>query len=166
MSNLVAFPILGLALMIQLSVIGRINLLSGSADLFLVILISWAIHDRRKTAWLWAVISGLMVGYVSGLPWYIPMFGYLSVVGLTLIIQRRIWQTLLLEVFIVIFMGTLFMHGLSMGYLVIMGSTYNLTNALGTVTLPSILLNLILAIPVYMLIRDITNWIQPIRDSE
>lgn len=165
MANFLALPILGLALMVQLGIVSRISVLSGNADLFLVILISWAIHDRRKTAWLWAVIAGILVGYVSELPWYVYMIGYLCVVGLTFLIQRRIWQTLLLEVFVVIFLGTLILHALTMGYLLIMGSTFNLVDTLGIVTLPSILLNLIIVIPVYLLIRDFANWIQPIRED-
>ena len=166
MSGILAFPVLGLVLMIQISIVGRINLLSGSADLFLVFLISWAIHDRKRSAWIWAVISGLMVGYVSALPWYIPLISYLAVVGLTLLIRRMIWQTILLEVFVVIFLGTILMHILSMGYLAILGNIYNFTNALGIITLPSILLNLILAIPVYLLVRDFASWVQPVRESE
>jgi len=156
-----ALPVLGLALMIQIGIISRVNLLSGSADVFLAILITWSLQSKVRTAWFWAVVAGLLVGYVSGLPWYLVLVGYLIIIGLSYLVQQRIWQSLLLEVFIMILFGTLINHALSIGYLVVIGTNINFVEVLSLITLPSILLNLILAIPIYYLIRDLANWIHP-----
>lgn len=161
MSYFMALPVLGLALMIQIGIISRVNLLSGSADVFLAILITWSLQSKVRTAWFWAVVAGLLVGYVSGLPWYLVLVGYLIIIGLSYLVQQRIWQSLLLEVFIMILFGTLINHVLSIGYLVVIGTNINFVEVLSLITLPSILLNLILAIPIYYLIRDLANWIHP-----
>jgi cell shape-determining protein MreD len=156
-----ALPVLGLALMIQIGIISRVYLLSGSADVFLVILVTWSLQSKVRTAWFWALVAGMLVGYVSGLPWYLVLVGYLIIIGLSYLLQQRIWQSLLLEVFIMILLGTMINHVLSIGYLVIIGTDINFVEVLSLITLPSILLNLILAIPIYFLIRDLANWIHP-----
>ena len=147
--------------MIQIGIISRINLLSGSADVFLAILVTWSLQAKVKTAWFWALVAGLLVGYVSGLPWYLVLVGYLIIIGLSYLLQRRIWQSLLLEVFIMILLGTLINHVFSIGYLIVIGTDINFVEVLSLITLPSILLNLILVIPIYYLIRDLANWIYP-----
>ena len=161
MSIIMALPVLGVALMIQTGIISRINLLSGSADLILAILVTWSIQERVKTAWYWAVIAGLMVGVVSGLPWFIPLAGYLMVVGVGRLLHRRVWQAVLLETFVVIFIGTFGIQLLSVGYLFLMGGSFQFGDVVSLVILPSTLLNLLLVIPVYYLIKDLALWLFP-----
>lgn len=148
--------------MLQTGIISRINLLSGSADLILAILVTWSIQERVKSAWLWAIAAGLMVGYVSGLPWFIPLMGYLMVVGVGRLLHRRVWQAVLLETFIVIFIGTFGMQLLTVGYLVIMGASFKLGDVISLIILPSTLLNFLLVIPVYYLIKDLAMWLYPV----
>lgn len=151
-----------MALMLQSAVISRINLLYGSADLVLVILAAWALQERINTAWQWALAAGALVGFVSGLPWFVPLAGYLLVVGVARLLQRRVWQAPLLAMFTVSFVGTLFMHLLSLITLRLSGDPLPFGDSLSLITLPSILLNLFLAIPVYSLLRDLAGWLYPL----
>jgi len=90
MDVLLAVPILAGLLMIQLGVFSYIPLLQGTADLVLVALVAWALQKRVRTAWQWAVIGGLMVTYVSGLPVGVYIAGYLAAVGLALLLKQRL----------------------------------------------------------------------------
>ncbi|MDI6769994.1 MAG: hypothetical protein QMD04_09990 [Anaerolineales bacterium] len=162
MAILIAIPTLLIALMLQSAVISRINLLSGSADLVLLILAAWALQGRIKNAWQWALIAGALVGFVSGLPWFVPLAGYLLVVGVARLLQRHVWQAPLLAMFTVSFVGTLFMHLLSLITLRLAGNPLPFGDSLSLITLPSILLNLFLAIPVYSLLRDLAGWLYPL----
>jgi len=54
MRNLIAFPLLVLAIILQSSVISQIKLISGYADLMLIVLAAWALQDRVTSAWHWA----------------------------------------------------------------------------------------------------------------
>lgn len=148
--------------MIQTGIISRINLLSGSADLLLAILVTWSIQEQVKTAWYWAVIAGLMVGYISGLPWFIPLAGYLLVVGVGRLLHRRVWQAVLLETFVVIFIGTFGIQLLTAGYLTLIGGSFQLGDVISLIVLPSTLLNLLLVIPVFYLIKDLALWLYPV----
>ncbi len=147
--------------MIQIGIISRINLLSGSADLILAILVTWSIQERVKNAWFWGLLAGLMVGYISGLPWFIPMAGYLMVVGVGRLLHRRVWQAVLLETFVVISIGTFGVQLLTVGYLALAGGSFQLGEVISLIILPSTLLNLLLVIPVYYLIKDLALWLYP-----
>jgi len=161
MAFILAVPVLGVALMLQMAIASRIPLLSGTVDLLLVILAAWSLQERVKTAWLWAVLGGLMVAVVSGLPWYIPIISYLLVVGAGRLLTRRVWQAPLLAMFIVTFMGSLVLLIISLVVLGIRGDPLPVGESFSLVILPSILLNLIVAIPSYWLMRYLAELLYP-----
>src|SRR5262245_909435 len=103
MRNLIAVPVIVLAVMLQSTVIGSIKLLTGFADLPLVMLAAWALQEDVDTAWQWAVATGALVGFLSGMHWLVPVVSYLVVVSLAQMFQRRVWQAPLLAMFGVTF---------------------------------------------------------------
>ena len=103
MRNLIALPVIVLAVILQTAIVSRVYLLSGIADLPLVMLAAWALQEEVETAWHWATAAGLLVGFVSALPMFAPMMGYFVVVGLAQILQGRVWQAPLLAMFSVTF---------------------------------------------------------------
>ncbi len=161
MRNIIAFPVLGLAVILQTSVISRINLISGYADLPLILLSAWVLQERVKSSWHWAATICLMLGFVSALPWPVVVFGYCGVVFVAQILQKRIWQAPLLAMFSVVFIGTLFMHLLSFAVLRISGTPFLFSDVMGLITLPSLLLNMLFSIPIYTFIRDLAVWVYP-----
>ncbi len=166
MRDLLAISVILLAVVIQSSIVSRIPLLSGTADLPLVMLAAWALQDGVDTMWHWAIAVGLVVGFVSGIPFFVPLLAYLFVVLLARLLQRRVWQTPLLAMFVVCFIGTIFMHVLSLGALRLFGVPLPIGDTLGLLTLPSILLNLLLAVPVYAIMRDLARWMYPAPEFE
>ncbi len=165
MRNLVAFPVLFLVLMLQTTIFSRLTLLSGAADLMLVTLAALAIQEQVTSAWHWAVLGGLMIGLVSGVPWFVPVVGYLIVVGLARLLQQRFWQVPVLALFAVVFTGSWVVNLLTFAALQIMGRPIALDDALGLVILPSLLLNMLLAVPVRTLIVDLANWLYPVEET-
>jgi rod shape-determining protein MreD len=158
---LVGIPVLGLAVMVQTSIIGRINLLNGAADLVLLILAAWGLQERVRSAWVWGAAAGLLVGFVSGVPWYIYLVGYLIVVVMARSLARRVWQAPLLAMFTVTLIGTLVLLMLTYleRFLLVVPLAFNLSFV--RIILPSILLNLLLAIPVHAIMRGLANLIHP-----
>jgi cell shape-determining protein MreD len=96
MAVLLAIPVLLTLLILQMGLVSNMPLLHGSADLLLLALVAWALNKRVRTAWLWAVLAGLMVAFVSALPPGVALVGYLVAVGLALLIRQRIWHMPLL----------------------------------------------------------------------
>lgn len=166
MRNLVAFPLLGLAVILQSSVVSQIKLLSGYADLPLVMIAAWALQQRVRSAWHWAVLTCVMLGFVSSMPWPILVISYLGIVFLAQVLQRRVWQAPLLAMFSLTFFGTLFMHLLSFAILSILGTPFLFGDVMGLIALPSLLLNMLFAIPVYTFMRDLARWVYPAEEYE
>lgn len=166
MRNTIAFPLLGLAVILQSSVVSQMRLISGYADLPLLVLAAWALQERVKSAWHWGIVACVMIGFVSSMPWLVVGIGYLGVVFLAQTLQRRVWQAPLLAMFSVIFIGTLFIHLLSFGVLSLLGTPYPFNDVIGLVTLPSLLLNTLFSIPVYALMRDLARWVYPLEEYE
>ena len=146
MRNLIAFPLLLLAIILQSSVVSQIKLISGYADLMLIILAAWALQDHVTSAWHWAAIACIFTGFVSNMPWLVLILGYFAIVYMAQVLQKRVWQAPLLAMFSVTFAGTIVMHLISF------------------IILPSLLLNMLFAIPVYTFIRDLARWVYPFEE--
>ncbi len=166
MRNLVAVPVILLSVILQSAIISRVYLLSGLADLPLVMLAAWALQEEVDSAWHWAAAAGLLVGFVSGLSWIVPVAGYLAVVALARVFQQRVWQAPLLAMFSITFLGTIVVSILSLVDLRLAGVPLPIGDVLGSVTLPSVLLNMLLAIPVYAVMRDLARWVYPSPEVE
>ena len=132
----------------------------------LVILAAWALKADASSAWLWALLGGFMVSFVSGMPWLVTMAGYLFVVLLAQALRQRVWQAPLLAMFSVIFLGTLAMNLLALLVLNLLGTPLPIGDSLGLIVLPSVLLNLLFSIPVYAVVRDLAQWVNPAQEVE
>ena len=166
MRNLIAIPVIILAVVLQSAVVSNIKLLAGYADLPLVMLAAWALQDEVETAWHWAVATGALVGFVSGISAFVPVISYVVVVTLARIFQRRVWQAPLLAMFSITFLGTIVLYAISLMVLSLSGVPLPIADVLGSLTLPAILLNMLLAIPVYAVMRDLARWVYPVPEVE
>jgi rod shape-determining protein MreD len=161
MAALIAVPILAVLVMIQSAVLSNIPLLHGTTDLVLLALLAWALQKRVRTAWFWAIIGGLLVGYVSALPFGAALAGYLLAVGLAILLKQRIWQVPILAMLVATFFGTLLVNLVVIIALRIMDTPISFWESINLVTLPSVLLNLLFAIPFYALFSDLAKWLYP-----
>jgi hypothetical protein len=166
MRNLVAVPVIFLAVILQSAVISRVYLLSGIADLPLVMLAAWALQDGVDSPWQWAIATGLLVGFISGIAWFVPVIGYVAVVVMAYLFQRRVWQAPLLVMFSITFIGTIVVSLLSVAVLRLSDVRLPFDEVFGLVVLPGVLLNLLLAIPVYAVMRDLARWVYPAPEVE
>lgn len=166
MRNLIAVPVIFLAVILQTTVISSIKLLSGFADLPLVMLAAWALQEEVDTAWQWAIATGALVGFFSGISWLVPVASYLIVVACAQVFQRRVWQAPLLAMFSVTFLGTVVFYAISLTVLRLSGIDLPITDVLGLLALPGILLNMVLAIPMYAVMHDLARWVYPAPEVE
>ena len=163
--NLLAFPILALVVIIQTAIASRMQLLSGSADLMLVVLAAWALQEQVETSWHWAVLGGVMVAFVSGVPFIATILGYLAVVGLARLVIKRVWELPILAMFFVTFLGTLIFQIITYFALILEGSPVPAGEAFSLVVLPSVLINLLISLPISVLMRDFALWMYPMEEA-
>ncbi|RLD02957.1 MAG: rod shape-determining protein MreD [Chloroflexota bacterium] len=161
MSVILSIPTLGLIAILQSAVVSRLPLNRGTADLMLVVLVAIALQKTVSTSWQWSIVGGLFMDYLSGLPFGIFTVSYLLATGLALIIRERIWRFSFLMQLLVVFFGTMFSHALSFLVLFLQGSEISLGTVLQVVTLPSIILNFMISLPIFILTQDILEQVNP-----
>ena len=161
MAALISIPILTLVIILQSAVLSQIMLLQASADLMLVVVVSWMMQDRVKSIWPWAIVGGLWVGFVSELPMWVPMAGYLFIAWIGMALKRRVWRAPILALFTTIVLGTVLLQGITFISLRISGVAIDPLEAFNLVLLPGLLLNLLLALPIQGVTSELASWFYP-----
>jgi cell shape-determining protein MreD len=161
--SLIGIPFLALTVLLQSSIVSRISMGFGKADLVLLVIICWTLQDRVTSHWQWAVIGGLLMSLISAVPFYSYLFTYLVVVAVCRFIKRSVWQIPVVTLLLCILFGTLIENGISWAALTVSGVSLPLMKSITSIILPSILFNTILGIPVYYGITDFAGWVYPKR---
>lgn len=160
--SLLSIPILAILAMIQSAILSRVPLLQGTADLLLLAVIAWSLHERVQNGWVWAVVAGMIMSLLSGMPFGVYLAGYLLTTLTAMLLKRTVWKIPALAMLLVVFIGTLLTQGLSFVALTLTGTPLPLLDTVNLIILPSLLLNLLLAIPAYILVGDFANWTHPV----
>jgi len=150
-----------LAMMLQYGIFSRWTILSGSPDLVLLLVIALSLHQKQKWFWILILIMGGVVGLVSALPFFLPMAIYLAVYLAALSLQKRVWQTPLLGMFLLTFGATILSHLLSIGVLFVQSIPFDFSEALVDIVLPAVFLNMFLSVPMHAIVREMSLWMNP-----
>jgi hypothetical protein len=161
MSVLIAIPILGFAVILQSTVLSQIHFVLGSIDLVMLVLIAWAVNERVKTAWQWGVIGSLFASLITAVPLLAVTASYFLSIGSAILLRRIFWQRPILAMLISAALSTVIIHGITIITMMILETPVPIIESLNSITLPSILMNLLVAIPVYAIIGDLANWVYP-----
>jgi rod shape-determining protein MreD len=161
MVYLFGIPLLVLLIMFQTAIVSTLPLLHGNADIILLVLVAWALQERVPSALEWGVIGGILMGVVSAAPFWIPIISYLTAVGIARLLRRRVWQTPLVAMFLTTAIGSFFTNVITWAFLTVQGVTLPVLDSFNQVVLPAMLLNLLLALPVYTLVTDLARSVYP-----
>ena len=161
MALLISIPILAGLGMIQSAVISKVPLLLGTTDLVLVALVAWALQEKVKQPWQWSMIGGVIMTILSGLPIGVYLVAYLGAVFIAAFIRRRIWKVPFLGMLTAIFIVTMLSQVISWLSRWFTGVLIPIDQALVFVMLPSILLNLLVAVPAYFMLKDLASRLYP-----
>jgi rod shape-determining protein MreD len=161
MKNLVGLILFGILAIIQSTIVSTMPLLNGTADLILLFIVAWALQDRVDSAWQWCLIGGIFASLYSALPIGSFILSYLVCAGIARLLKHRIWKAPFLAMLAATFICTLVVQLISLGARLISGVSIPLVSVLNLILLPSLLLNLILAIPIFSIMHDMANWLYP-----
>lgn len=165
MRTLTAVLLLLGATLLQVTLLPRIRMLQGSVDLVLIVLLTWMLQEDNRPDWRLGLVAGLMVGYASALPDLILIAGYTLAALICQLLHRRIWQVRMLTLLTSLLLGTLAIHLITLSYLWLSDNPLSAGDAFNLVTLPTLLLNLILLLPVNALISELNKLIAPPANS-
>ncbi len=166
MGTLLAFPIIFILLVLQTTLFSQVTLLHGSVDLVLLWVAAWSLQKQVTSAWFWTILAAVAVAYISAIPWYVPVIVYPFITLIAKWINKRVWQSPLLMMFLVTIISSILSNGLSYGALAISGVAIPLKTGLVQVMIPSVLINLLLALPVFAIARDTAQWVYPLEVVE
>jgi len=152
---------LGAALLLQSSLVVRFNLLHGAADLVLLVLVAWMLQDGTRAHLQWSLVAGLLVGFISDMPIWLPLIAYVLVMFLVRNILMRIWQSTIIVLFFVTLVASLLVSGLEYAYLALVKGTLPFWDTFNLVILPGIVLNILLILPVNALIGELSRMLYP-----
>lgn len=164
MGVFMAFPVLGVAIMLQTAIFSRLPLLSGTTDIILLMLIAWALQKNVKN-WVivvWTLVGAGFISFISAVPAAATIFGYTAIVMVTRWLRTRIWQASLLALFFMVVAGTFFHFTVVFSTLRFFENTpLVISESFVQVVLPSLVLNLLFAFPIYLLMKDLADWLYP-----
>lgn len=161
MAIFLAIPILGLMVIVQSAIFSQVKLLYGTADLILLIVVAWAVQDKVTTAWHWGVIAGVLASLATAVPSVAIMPTYVIITGVSIYMRRIFWQRPLLAMITATVLATIISQVISVGALLLNGTQIPLIESFYLVTIPSALLNLMLAIPIFAVMGDLANMLYP-----
>lgn len=165
MGTVVGLFYLSITIMLQLAVFSRLPLLNGTADIVLLTLIVWALQENVKTReiWFWTLFGAIFIGFISAVPFIAIVFPYVLIVLMVRWLQQRIWKASIWALLISVVLGTLFQQTVILLVLRIINNIpLPLSESYIFVILPSMVLNLLFAVPIYLLIKDIAEWLYPV----
>lgn len=166
MGSLLALPVLFILIVLQTTLVSQMTLLSGCADLILLWLAAWGLQKQVRSTWFWTATAAISIAYISAIPWFVPLLVYPFVTLMAKNINRRIWQSPLVMIFVVTIIGSLVENGLAFVALIFKGMSISLHTAMVEVILPSMMINLLLALPIFTIARDLAQWVYPLEDFE
>jgi hypothetical protein len=161
MAELLNYPILALLLILQMAIGRQLQFVGGSVDLVLLWLICWGLQTRGKNVWYGAVVASLLLGFASAVPWYASAISFLLAAGASRFFSKRFWHNPLIALFIVSFFCAAFENLITYGVLRINGVNLAWSTSLTHVIIPSIFLDLMLALPIYAIVHDMARWVYP-----
>ena len=103
---------------------------------------------------------------VTKAPFFPFLSGYLIISIFVWILKKRIWQIPMLTMFLSTVLGTFIVQFIIFVVLQLGETALEWKDSINLVMLPSVLLNLMFALPVYLLITDLANWLNPAESEE
>lgn len=164
MSAIMGVVVMALGIMLQTAVFSRTPLLYGTVDIVLLLLISWALQSNLKDweVWFWTVIGAVFIGFISVVPAVPYIATYLIIVLIIRWVQKKIWKASILVLFLGTALATVIQQSVIFGTLRFFnGVPLEVSESFTLVILPSMVLNLLFAFPVYLLMKDLADWLNP-----
>lgn len=160
-SLLIALPILIAAAVLQSAVFSRLRFVNGGFELVLVVVLAWNLAQRKNDGPLWAFIGGLIADLMSGAPYGAGTLALTAVSLVVVFTEGRFYQSNWFIAVLLAVVGTILYHLLYLSVLAAFGYAVNWADTLTVTTLPSTLLNVILMLPTYQVMKWLAEQLAP-----
>ncbi len=143
--------VLAIVVIVQATVIPEIRIAGGMPDLLLLPVLAVTLLSGLNFGLVWAIIGGLLQDLISAVPLGTTSLGLVcAVVAVHLIFDQQGPRSLLIPSVAAV-AGTLILHGVTLLVLALTGRSQMPGQFLVYVTLPSMIYNAVVMLPVYRL---------------
>ncbi len=160
-----SLPILLITVILQTTVMPEFQIRSGRADLLFTIILSWTLLAGAEQGIVWALVGGVLQDLLTGVPLgtsalvlVVVMFAISSLVG-------QVGRSNILLPPLVAGAGTAIYHLILLVVYAVLGRGSPIGYSLLNVTLPTVLLNVILILPIFRAMGVLFEAIRPRRVS-
>lgn len=161
MSYLVGFLLVTSLVVLQSSVANYLVLFSGRPDLVLLAVVSWAVFGKPQEAMVWGFLGGLWLGLLSEVPLGAHSVVLVLIALLISQIEGRLWEANPIMQLGGVLIASLIFYSFGVITTLVMGRSIAWDITLTQVILPSVFLNLILAIPAAQLAEGLNEVLHP-----
>ena len=161
MGYLIGIPLLAGLAVLQATLFGQLRLLDGAPDLLLLAVVTWALTGKQRQAMTFGLIGGLFLDLFSGFPLGASALALILVAFLVSLTEGSFWEAHFLMPLSAVLIASLIYHGMNLLVLLLMGRLPDLNFAFTQVILPSVFLNLVLALPVAQLAESLEMSLYP-----
>ena len=147
MAYALGVPILVLLAILQSVVFSQVRLIGGQADLVLLAVVAWALTGRWREAMILGLIGGVCLDLLSAVPLGISSLGLVVVAYGVSVTEGRLWGAHLLTPLGVVLAASLVFSAISLLGSLLAGAVIDLGSVSTRVVLPSLFLNVVLALP-------------------
>ncbi len=160
-SVLIGLPILGLAAILQSTVLPGLALLNGRIDLVLLLAVSWTLAGDWQGGALWGFIGGIWLDLLSGGPMGVSSLALVSMSFLASLSEGRVWRSNVILPLGTALLTSLLYHLILAVATTLWGAAVGWDSLFRDTILPALLLNALLAVPVYTGMRWLHGLVQP-----
>ena len=161
MSYVVGLPLLAFAAVLQATLLPQFRLFGGTIDLVLLLTLNWTLVGESRGGPIWAFMGGLCLDLLSGGPLGANALGLVLVAYLASLSEGRFWSSHVLLPLASVLVGTVVYHLVYLLTLAATGHGVSWGLSLSQVTLPTVLLNTLVMLPVYHLVRWLHSVLHP-----
>lgn len=156
---------MALLAILQSAIISYIPLLEGTPNLVLLAIVAWSLTGRAREAMILGLLGGIFLDMLSGFPLASTSISLILIAHLVSLLEGGFWETNFFTPLVATLMASLVYFALTILFLLLSGRSFDLTASLSRVVLPSLFLNLILALPVYHMAEWVSKVLNPSRVS-
>lgn len=153
MGNYLSVPILALAAALQSSFVPQIRFLGGGPDLVFLCVLAWSINARLEESVTWALVGGIIQDLLSATATGTSAIGLVLVVFGVHQIAGQVHRVGVLLLLVLVLAGSFMQQTALLILLPLTGFKVDVLRDFGYVILPTMLYNLVFALPVYAIIR-------------
>lgn len=144
-----------LAAALQPSVLPAVRIFGGQPDFVLLMVLAWSVHAPLEESIFWAFVGGVALDSLSLAPLGTSAVALLLMVFAIHTLARRVYSFSLFFLLFFVALGTLVQHLMLYSVLTLTGYAPDFVSTAQYFTLPTLGYNLVLAVPVYWVLRRI-----------